>query len=857
VTRRAEPDVPLRELPELFDDSVKARSLAYLYVAGATLAALTVALPHPERVNETALLLLALAALVIGAIFYLRADRTREWQLHAAVALGTSLVALANHYVGPGLLYALLFSWTALYAFYFFDIRLALAHLALVGALYGVVLADQGQSVVHWVLAVGTPAVAGLAVSRLLESLRRQAAKAQARALALRESEQRTRLVLDSAPDGFLAIDEQGTVTAWNGAAERLFGWSGEEAVGRRLRDLVFTEAERPAHDERRQSLLDRPDPARIVSVEVELRRRDGSVFPAEASMSSVRTGDEIVISAFIRDLTERHRRREEREALLGEQAARAEAERIAEMLSGMQLLVDATLVHRSIGDMLSELVTRIRGVLQADAATIFLADEAQLQLSASSGGPPEEPPDPIPFGEGFAGRVALTREAMVSHDAATDLEDPSLAGLGVDSLIGIPLLAEGEVTGVLVVCAAAPRSFSGQDIGLLRLAADRVALAIDHARVYEREHRIAETLQRSLLPDRLPHLPGLAVAARYLPAASEAEVGGDWYDVMAIPGGRVAVVMGDVAGKGLEAASMVGRLRSALRAYALEGHDPATALDQLNRLAWTEEAASQMATLLYAIFDPADGVLRWVNAGHMPPLLVTEEAPRFLQGARSVPLGVLPFPGFEEVSSPVPPGGTVVLFTDGLVERAGTSIDAGLAALAGAVVGARVEPEALCDHLLRTLVPDAGAPDDVALLALRSVPMEDRFRDEFPAEPESLASMRGLLRRWLRHAGADDQQVAEIVTAAGEAATNAVEHAGAEGDTPFEITGRVAGSSVLLTVRDSGEWRAPRGEDRGRGLSLMRALMDSVEVEPGPRGTRVTLRRDLASVGSGGDQLG
>ena len=178
----------------------------------------------------------------------------------------------------------------------------------------------------------------------------------------------------------------------------------------------------------------------------------------------------------------------------------------------------------------------------------------------------------------------------------------------------------------MLVVCTAAPRRFTAEDIGLLRLAADRVALGIDRARVYEREHRIAETLQRSLLPDRLPTLPGLTVAARYLPAASEAEVGGDWYDVIPIPGGRVGMVMGDVAGKGLAAASMVGRLRSALRAYALEGHEPATALEQLNRLLWTEAGDSQMATLLYAIVDPGEDVISWVNAGHMPPLLVAAD---------------------------------------------------------------------------------------------------------------------------------------------------------------------------------------------------------------------------------------
>jgi anti-sigma regulatory factor (Ser/Thr protein kinase) len=364
---------------------------------------------------------------------------------------------------------------------------------------------------------------------------------------------------------------------------------------------------------------------------------------------------------------------------------------------------------------------------------------------------------------------------------------------------------------------------------------------------LYEREHRIAETLQRSLLPERLPQLPGLSVAARYSPAAAEAEVGGDWYDVIPIPGGRVGLVMGDVAGKGLGAASMVGRLRSALRAYALEGHDPAAAVEQLNRLVWTELDESQMATLIYVIIDPADGGLRWVNAGHMPPLLVVgDRLPHFLEGGRSVPLGVMPFPNFEENSVEVRPGATVVLYTDGLVERAGEHIDDGLAELAKVVKEAPAGPDQLCDHVLEAMVPDAGAPDDVALLALQNTPIQDFFNVELPTEPEALASVRNMLRRWLRHVDGTEQEIAEITTACGEAATNAIEHAGARADTPFEVAGRLDGKEVVITVRDFGAWRTPRHGDQGRGLGLMRALMDRVEVTPSPEGTTVLLRRTL-----------
>jgi anti-sigma regulatory factor (Ser/Thr protein kinase) len=276
--------------------------------------------------------------------------------------------------------------------------------------------------------------------------------------------------------------------------------------------------------------------------------------------------------------------------------------------------------------------------------------------------------------------------------------------------------------------------------------------------------------------------------------------------------------------------------------------------LEQLNRLIWTEAEDSQMATLIYLVVDAAEGEVRWVNAGHPPPLLLDGEATsRYLEGGGSVPLGVLPFPEFEEVAVRMDPGGTVVLYTDGLVERPGEHIDRGLERLAEAVRAAPVDPELLCDHVLRELVPDGGTPDDVALLTLRTIPMTDRFRVEFPATPETLASMRAVLRRWLRHLGADEQQIAEIVTACGEAATNAIEHAGAGGGVPFEVSGHREGGEVALTVRDHGAWRTPRAGDQGRGLSLMRALMDSVEVTPTPEGTTVRLGRRLQGLDSTG----
>jgi len=807
--------------------------MAYLFATGALLGLLTLIVPHMSEVNDLALALLASAALVIAAIVWVSGDRIREWHIHAVLATGTLIVSLANYYAGATTLYPVLYMWAALYAFYFFRPAEALAHMALVAVSYAVVLAiqDPESAIVRWLLAVGTPLVAGLLISRLLHRL-------SDRAQQIEQSEARTRMVLDTAPDAFITLDRDGVIMSWNAAARRLFGWTAAEAIGQTMRALIVPPEFSDRHDQRRNALIASESATATERFEVEFQRRDGSRFPGEATVSKVDIQGEVFVSGFITDVTERLRRQAEREALLREQAARAEAERVAELVGGMQALVDAALAHRTLDGILRELVTQVRGVLDADAATIYLADESErLTVGASA-------PGDITGGDAFANRVGEAREAMLARN------DASANG---GALVGVPLLAEGEVMGVLVACATPPREFGGEDLTLLRLAAERVGLAIAHARVYEREHRIAETLQRSLLPDRLPSLPGLEVAARYLPAASEAEVGGDWYDVIPIAGGAVGLVMGDVAGKGLAGASMVGRLRSALRAYALEGHDGARVVEQLNRLLWTEAEDSQMATMLYVIVDPAANAVRWVNAGHPAPVMVVDGEPRFLEGAGSVPLGVLPFPTYEEVSDRMDPGSTLLLYTDGLVERPGENIDDGMAELAARVREAPEDPDALCDHLLATLVPAGGAMDDVALLTLRNLPVPDHFSAEFPAEPESLAPMRSMLRRWLSHAGAGELEIAEIVTACGEAATNAIEHAGVSGGTRFEVSGGRDGREVEIAVRDQGSWREQRPGDHGRGLDLMRTLMDTVAVDPTPEGTIVSLRRRLGGNGGPG----
>ena len=244
-------------------------------------------------------------------------------------------------------------------------------------------------------------------------------------------------------------------------------------------------------------------------------------------------------------------------------------------------------------------------------------------------------------------------------------------------------------------------------------------AVALEKARLFEREQLIAETLQRSLLADRLPSFPGANLAARYLPGGDGSDVGGDWYDAMLVPGG-FAVTVGDVTGKGIHAAAVMGQLRTALRAYALEGHGPAevvTALDQL--LGGLD--GTRMATTVYGVFDHDWRQLTFACAGHPPPLLVDPTGTaRYLEGALSLPLGVDPYRDRGAAATvAIPPGSTLLLYTDGLVEQRTRPLDEGLDRLRDVAAAAPREVEQFCDSVLAAMLP-GGEPDDVAVLAVQ-----------------------------------------------------------------------------------------------------------------------------------------
>ena len=445
-----------------------------------------------------------------------------------------------------------------------------------------------------------------------------------------------------------------------------------------------------------------------------------GTVLVAGLFVGVLRRGVEHLIA----DLEEAARTDHAR-LYAAEREARLEADRATESLRRLQQLTDVALTHLNLDDLLSELLSRVSQVLKTDVAVILLREEpGDLFRAYAARGLPEATWRTlrIPLGEGFAGRIAAEARPVV----LADLDDgpavtPALQATGMASIMGVPLIAEGRVIGVLCVGSFSRREFTSDEARLLQLAGDRAAVAIDHARLYEQEHRIAETLQRSLLPQSLPTVPGLAVAARYLPARAEARVGGDWYDAVALDGGRLAVTIGDVAGHGIQAAALMGRLRDSLRASALEGATAAQATERVDRLfASQNDDGYLIATSLFMVLERGGQHVGFSSAGHLPPLVIGPDgATGYLEDGRSLPLGVNANGRRRAGEAALPAGAVVLLYTDGLVERRDAGLDDGMARLARVARGAPREPEHFCDEVIDRMLGGEGPADDVAVVAI------------------------------------------------------------------------------------------------------------------------------------------
>ena len=520
--------------------------------------------------------------------------------------------------------------------------------------------------------------------------------------------------------------------------------------------------------------------------------------------------------------------------------------------LRDLQRVTDAALAYLPLEGLLDELLIRVVGILDVHtAAILLLEDDARTLVPRAAKGLEEEVERRvrIPVGSGFAGRIAANREAVRITDLAhAEIVNPLLAEKGLKSLLGVPLIAEGAVIGVMHVGSLEERDFTDDDVELLQSAGDRAALAVQ-ARLAERERGLAEALQRSLMP-RLPDVPGMGIAGRYLPSA--ARLGGDWYDAFTVPGGRLGMAIGDVSGRGFHAAALMGQLRSGLRAYAMEGGSPAEVVGRLSQLLRQLEPGRN-ATLQYLLLDPQEGSLLLASAGHPPPLVLNGGGTgSFVELRGSVPLGAVRYASYEEVETRLDPGATLVLYTDGVIERPGEPLDAGLERLLEAATRADRDPLRICDAIVGALLPDGATRDDAAILAVRALPLSNPLELRLPADVDTIPTLRRLLGRWLGEAEASRTEVEEISLACSEACANAIEHAYAPGPAAIEVTATVTEDpQVLISVRDFGTWRPPRGSHRGRGMVLMKGLMDAVEVDKGDHGTTVRLARRLAGAPS------
>jgi len=420
-----------------------------------------------------------------------------------------------------------------------------------------------------------------------------------------------------------------------------------------------------------------------------------------------------------------------------------------------------------------------------------------------------------------------------------------------VHSSVIVPIESRGRVLGVLILANEGDRALDDDDLDLAVEVAHRAALALGNARAFQQEHEIAESLQRALLPTTVPAVPGLELAVRYVAATDGASVGGDWYDVLAFDDGTTGIVVGDVVGHDIAASTSMGQLRSAIRIYAWEEHArPAAALARVDRL--FDKLGLEYATCMFGLLDMGTSTFRWSNAGHPPPLLVREGTATFLTEGSGVLLGVTAGAGMAEATTELRDGDVLVLYTDGLVERRGESLQTGLSRLAAAAQHAGAEDaEVLCEALLEAMVPaTATRDDDVAILVARVTcegPAPGVHRLAFEPLAASAGLTRGFTAGVLEGAGWREQ-VDTAVLLVSELVTNAVRHARG----PCNLVVTFSDDSVELCVED-GDPQVPVArianplDETGRGFLLVGALADKWGVRsiPGGKATWFSLSRN------------
>ncbi|OBI14586.1 SpoIIE family protein phosphatase [Mycobacterium sp. E2497] len=648
-----------------------------------------------------------------------------------------------------------------------------------------------------------------IATRGFLDGTRRYA-RERARAEGLADRDKFRTALVNSLQEGFFVADHEGSVVEMNNALIEILGYPAENLPYRWPHPWLVDQ-----QGATQQQALVRSIGS--TAYETPIRHRDGHLVWVTVSINAVQGSgsDQDVFVGTIRDIT----------------AERAFAARESAVLR----LATAVAVAKSVDELLS--IT-----LAECTAAIDVQRVIAISWPATGGEPTVQ----------VAGEPSETSWRTL---------DPWLRHTFEDARHQLPLTAKtverpdspGKAQGLVAVLSGAgdvalwlelrsPRWVSAEDRLLITVLIGHLSLAMQHVRQFESARETSLTLQRALLPTMEPP-PGFAV--RYEPAVPPLEIGGDWYDVLPIGDHRIGIVVGDCVGRGLPAAAVMGQLRSSARALLINGAEPALLLEQLDSAASLIPNA-YCTTVFLAILDTESGVLQYSNAGHMPAVLVGSEpgTVMMLTDASSVPLAVRRTEPRPQASRVLPPGSTLMLFTDGLVERKHESIDDGINRAAAVLAKTTTLPlDSVADAVLRELAPASGYDDDVAMVIYRY--RQSPLRIEIEAGPDQLASIRHRLADWLRAAGLPDELAADIVLVANEACTNCVEHA-YSGQAPgtMSLDVELADGEIRARVTDHGSWKEPAVNpgNGGRGLLLMRALSSTLELDHGPDGTAVDL---------------
>ncbi len=646
-----------------------------------------------------------------------------------------------------------------------------------------------------------------------LDAATRRSEEQRARADDLEDRDQFRDAVVNSLQEGFFVSDRGGAVIELNDAFAKLTGYPAQGLPYRWPHPWLVDEKAARLQQSRLRAEAQ-------VQYETPIRHRDGRLVWVAANVNRVNVdGDDDVYVGTLRDIT----------------AERAFAARESAVLR----LATAVSVAKSMSEVLKITLDECRLALDVHrvVAAVWPTGGAEPTIQVAGERLPSDwrhlDPTLREIFEQARRQLPLTVQPIESPDAP-----------GQSSGIVAVLTGGGGVA--LWLELRVPRRISGEDRLLVTVLVGHLGLAIQHVRQFEAARETSLTLQHAMLaPTTLP--PGFAV--RYEPAVTPLEIGGDWYDVLRVGDHRIGIIVGDCVGRGLSAAAVMGQLRSSARALLLTGAEPARLLEELDAVAELIPDAF-CTTVFLAVLDTESGEFSYSCAGHLPAVLATPgEAHTLISDARSVPLAVQRKASRPQASVTLPPGSTLMLYTDGLVERRDVPLDDGIDHLGRTVAGGpSLTVDEVADAALSALAPPSGYDDDIAIVVYRRP--HPPLAIHRVVNANQLGDIRHELAKWLGGTGLSEEKIADIVLAVNEAVANSIEH-GYQGRKPgkIRIHGENDGARVDLKIADKGKWK-PAATDpgvRGRGLVLIRAVSDWLELDCTPKGTTVTMSFGLS----------